>query len=44
MTYKGAEISTSKLFELTDLQAIELGPKEGLALINGTQFIAAHAV
>ncbi len=42
--YKGTEISTSKLFELTGLQAIELGPKEGLALINGTQFIAAHAV
>ena len=26
------------------LEPIELGPKEGLALINGTQFIAAHAV
>jgi histidine ammonia-lyase len=26
------------------LTALELGPKEGLALINGTQFIAAHAV
>ena len=26
------------------LQPLELGPKEGLALINGTQFIAAHAV
>ncbi|KAG1649536.1 Histidine ammonia-lyase [Nymphon striatum] len=26
------------------LKPLELGPKEGLALINGTQFIAAHAV
>jgi histidine ammonia-lyase len=26
------------------LSPLELGPKEGLALINGTQFIAAHAV
>jgi histidine ammonia-lyase len=26
------------------LQPLELGPKEGLALINGTQFMAAHAV
>lgn len=26
------------------MQPLQLGPKEGLALINGTQFIAAHAV
>jgi histidine ammonia-lyase len=26
------------------LSPLEMGPKEGLALINGTQFIAAHAV
>jgi histidine ammonia-lyase len=26
------------------LNALELGPKEGLALINGTQFIVAHGV
>lgn len=26
------------------LQPLKLGPKEGLGLINGTQFIAAHAV
>jgi len=25
------------------LEPIELGPKDGLALVNGTQFIAAHA-
>jgi len=26
------------------LQPLDLGPKEGLALINGTQFIAAHSI
>lgn len=26
------------------LEAIHLGPKDGLALINGTQFIAAHCI
>ncbi len=42
--YKQQIISTSELFELTGLSSLDLGPKEGLALINGTQFIAAHAV
>lgn len=32
------------LLEEMGLPPIRLGPKEGLALINGTQFIAAHAV
>jgi len=41
--FKGEQITTSELFQKTGLEAIELGPKEGLALINGTQFIAAHA-
>lgn len=44
VVYKGATISTQELFNKTGLSALELGPKEGLALINGTQFIAAHAV
>jgi len=44
VTYEGAVISTNVLFEKTGLTAVALGPKEGLALINGTQFIAAHAV
>ncbi|MFT5942047.1 MAG: histidine ammonia-lyase, partial [Sediminicola sp.] len=42
--YKNEEITTKKLFKKSGLKALELGPKEGLALINGTQFIAAHAV
>ncbi|WP_420387559.1 histidine ammonia-lyase [Roseivirga sp.] len=42
--YKGKRITTEDLFQQTDLESIPLGPKEGLALINGTQFIAAHAV
>lgn len=42
--YQGERISTEQLFQKTGLSSIELGPKEGLALINGTQFIAAHAV
>lgn len=44
VNYQNETISTASLFEKTGLQAIALGPKEGLALINGTQFIAAHAV
>lgn len=42
--YKNQVISTEQLFAETKLKSLELGPKEGLALINGTQFIAAHAV
>ncbi|WP_291964729.1 histidine ammonia-lyase [Maribacter sp.] len=42
--YQGEIISTASLFKKTGLASITLGPKEGLALINGTQFIAAHAV
>ncbi|WP_299311313.1 histidine ammonia-lyase [uncultured Aquimarina sp.] len=42
--YNDNEIDTSTLFKKTELTSLDLGPKEGLALINGTQFIAAHAV
>lgn len=42
--HKGETITTVELFQKTGLQPLELGPKEGLALINGTQFIAAHGV
>ncbi|MGF7230937.1 histidine ammonia-lyase [Arachidicoccus sp.] len=37
-------IEASAALEQLGLMPLQLGPKEGLALINGTQFIAAHAV
>ncbi|SEN38918.1 histidine ammonia-lyase [bacterium A37T11] len=40
----GQRCATAELLAKEGLQALMLGPKEGLALINGTQFIAAFAV
>ena len=42
--YKGQIQETAGVLREENLKPLELGPKEGLALINGTQFIAAHAV
>jgi len=42
--YKGERKSTTEIFKLENMKAVQLGPKEGLALINGTQFILAYAV
>ncbi|MEM8523566.1 MAG: histidine ammonia-lyase [Bacteroidota bacterium] len=42
--YKGAVHATEVVFQREGIQGIELGAKEGLALINGTQFIAAYAI
>ncbi len=42
--YKNKIQNTSTLFKKLKIKPLELGPKAGLALINGTQFIAAHAV
>ncbi|KRT17417.1 histidine ammonia-lyase [Pedobacter ginsenosidimutans] len=42
--YKGEVIATAQLLQEYQMSPLQLGPKEGLALINGTQFIAAHAV
>jgi len=42
--YKGEILKTKDMFEKENLSPLELGPKEGLALINGTQFMAANAV
>ncbi|MEZ5026580.1 MAG: histidine ammonia-lyase [Chitinophagales bacterium] len=40
----GKIISTKTLFKQENIEPILLGPKEGLALINGTQFILSYAV
>ncbi len=42
--YNGKIVKTKDMFEKENISPLELGPKEGLALINGTQFMAAHAV
>lgn len=42
--YKGTRFRTAELFQQLGVEPIRLGPKEGLALINGTQFILAFAV
>ena len=42
--YKAEVLPAEKVLKEFDLSPLHLGPKEGLALINGTQFIAAHAV
>lgn len=38
---KGKKYPTAEYFSKHKIQPIELGPKEGLGLINGTQFMAA---
>lgn len=40
----GKAVPTEKIFKKHALKPLVLGPKEGLALINGTQFISAYAV
>jgi histidine ammonia-lyase len=42
--YKDSTYKTADLLEKLNIAPLTLGPKEGLALINGTQFILAHAV
>ncbi len=42
--YKGKVVPTKEVFVKENLSAVTLGPKEGLALINGTQFILSFAV
>lgn len=40
----GVPVEASKILKKHQLKPIILGPKEGLGLINGTQFILAHAI
>jgi histidine ammonia-lyase len=42
--HQGSRHPTSDILAKYELPVLLLGPKAGLALINGTQFIAAHAV
>ena len=42
--HQGKRKHTSEIFQKENIKAVSLGPKEGLALINGTQFILSFAV
>jgi histidine ammonia-lyase len=42
--YKGNRYKSASLLQQLGMKPVALGPKEGLALINGTQFILAFAV
>jgi len=44
VNYNGERQKTKDLLKQFDLSPIELGAKEGLALLNGTQFMSSHAV
>jgi histidine ammonia-lyase len=44
VSVKGDKLKTKDAFAKFNLEPITLGPKEGLALINGTQFILSFAV
>lgn len=44
VNYKGVKLSASKALAKSNLKPIELGPKEGLALLNGTQVSTAIAL
>jgi len=42
--YQGERMETSSVIKITGLDTVELMSKEGLALLNGTQFMLAHGV
>lgn len=42
--YKGEKLPAQQVLQKLGIHPIQLGPKEGLALINGTQFILSFAV
>ena len=42
--YNGDQVNTSEIYNLLGWKALSLQSKEGLALINGTQFMSAYGV
>ena len=42
--YQGKRMATPEVFKALKLKPVELRSKEGLALLNGTQFMSAHGV
>jgi histidine ammonia-lyase len=42
--YKGKRITTAQLYKELKWKPLSLKPKEGLALLNGTQFMSAYGV
>jgi histidine ammonia-lyase len=42
--YKGKIVDTQSLFKELNIKPLKLHPKEGLALINGTQFMSAFGI
>ena len=44
VTHNGQNVEMSRVLKKFKMKPILLGPKEGLALINGTQFMSAHAI
>jgi histidine ammonia-lyase len=44
VTYKGERKEAREVLEITGLSPVELTSKEGLALLNGTQFMSAYGV
>lgn len=44
VSFKGELMPTSKIMAQMNWEPLELQSKEGLALLNGTQFMSAHAV
>lgn len=44
VSFRGETHDTASILNLLEKEPIDLGAKEGLALINGTQFMAAHGI
>jgi histidine ammonia-lyase len=44
VNYKGSKLDTSIVYDQKKLTAVRLRSKEGLALLNGTQFMSAYGV